>query len=410
MKRIKLLLALFIPFVNGIYAQKTAFIAPNSARQAESLVVSITGTNTNFLVGSNTMQFYYQGSPTNKVVSNNNYSTSNTQMVANLFVQASASIGAYTYKITNSFDGIINGSQNFYVMPDTGTASLLSIDPSEGMQGEQLQVLITGRNTHFSQASQTSQINFLYNGVLTTDVVAFPFGSNDDTHLQAFVMVNSNANFGDYTLRVTNLVDGQMDLPNGFKVGSGNSPTIVKLDPNIGHQNETLTVSVIGSRTQFSQASPTAAFFISGSPTTDIEIQGYQYINDSNVRMQVYISPGAQRGFYDFAYFDGVRVLQKTNSFEVTWPNAIEEKVKKVSSIKVYPNPTASSVHIESENNAIEKVEVYDGLGRLVQTELPEKPNEKVDFELGDINLPNQLVLLKIYTYKGIQFYKLFHQ
>jgi len=46
----------------------------------------------------------------------------------------------------------------------------------------------------------------------------------------------------------------------------------------------------------------------------------------------------------------------------------------------------------------------------LVQTELPEKPNEKLDFELGDINLPNQLVLLKIYTNKGIQFYKLFHQ
>lgn len=388
-----------------LFAQKTATLLPDHARKGEYLVVSVTGTNTNFSAGSNTLQFYYQGSPTSMLRSQFTSPTGSTQMAAGVFVQGSATTGAYTYKIFNAIDGTINGTQPFYVNPDTGTASIVSMVPATMAPGSNLSVVITGTNTHFSKGSNTTNIVFTKNGnpglVYNSSSYAI-----DDTHLQAYIHAYPTAATGWYDLHVSNAFDGTLNLTDALQVANGPIPAIVGLTPNIGHVAQNLTVNVIGTRTQFTQGSPTVLFMNQGSPTTDIQVQNINVVNDSSMDVSVSIAPFAQRGYYGIFYTNQVLILEKPDAFEVTWPIGLKEQSKE-QAMKVYPNPAKDEVQIEVANDKVQKVELMDLQGRVCQsTELP-LPAEKVSLQIDDFILPNAYYLLKVYTREGVFYSRL---
>lgn len=297
---LKVIIALLIFLPSLGFAQKSVTVTPATANRNQNLVVSITGTQTNFSVGSNTLNFFIQGSPTNMVSARQLTPLNDTLMGAAVFVQGSATLGAYTYQYQNPVDGLVNGSGNF-------------------------------------------------------------------------IVGNSNTN-----------------------------PEIVSMSPAIGHINQTLSVTVTGTRTQFTQGSATMQLIQMGSPTAFIQINGYTVVNDSNLLLNLQIDPNARRGMYDFYLLNRAHSLQKTNAFEVTWPIGLEEK-KIASEVKVYPNPAKEEITIEAKD--IVEVQILDMQGRSVQTESLPEPSDKTTLSIDAAILPKQHYILKVLQ-KNAVFYR----
>jgi hypothetical protein len=399
-------------FATGIYAQKSVDIIPASGAQGQSLSVSITGVKTSFGAGSNTLQFFKSGTSTNKIVVSNIAVISPTSILASLFIQGSATAGAYTYQVKNLIDGTVNGLNPFIVNPDTAAPKLVSITPNSITQGGYLPITVTGANTHFKQASSSMQIAFYFDSVRSTDLMINLSRINiiDDEHFNIDMGAAELAKLGKYDIEVINLRDGSMALLNSITVFESILPRIVSVSPNLGHLNQTLTVSITGTRTNFTNGSPTLRFFQNGSPTSHIQINSYSVKNDSLLDVNMFIKSTANRGFYSVVYNSGSLYAYKDNAFEIDWALAVEDVNELKNDVHVYPNPAHESLHIESKNALIEKAEIIDLQGRLVGTNTPEKPSNKIDFRIDDFLAPQQYLILKVYTNKGVVFQRVLIQ
>ncbi|OYU95385.1 MAG: hypothetical protein CFE21_09550 [Bacteroidetes bacterium B1(2017)] len=403
----KILNILFlISICNSLFAQKSIDILPNNGRQGEHLAVSITGIKTNFSSASNTLQFYKQGSPTNAItVDKLEYQTPNSQ-IAHLFIQGSATVGAYTYNIYTPADGIVNSINPFYVNLDTGTAKILSVAPNNIEPDAYINILITGTNTHFTQGG-----NFLI-AYFEKDnnpgmVYASKYKVIDDTHAIFTASTLPGGTMGSYDLRLESPIDGTLIFKNAITVSLGNMAKMVKVTPSIAHQNQKLTVSITGTRTKFTQGSPTIVFYNSATSTNDISVESIQIDNDSNFSLQIAISATCKRDLYDISFSNGIDFHRMKKSFEVTWPVGLSKISHAANDMKVYPNPTKGKITIETKEQNIEKVDVIDIQGRLVQTETPEKPHSEIQVSVSDFLLQNQYVLIRITTNKGVFYQKI---
>jgi len=408
MKKIYLILIACLICVFESIGQ-TATMNPNSARRLDQLTVTITGNGYAFTPGSNTLQFFRNGSPTTHIKVNNLLQDGPNQLRANLFVQSSATVGNYTYNVKNSFQSGSATNTNFFIVrPDTGKPRLVSMMPNVSQPGEVLRVLIIGENTHFLQASQTNMLQFFKNGTSTNDVYGDPDEIMSNNAMFALVYTSPQAALGSYNLELINPYE-TVELPDALTVaGTNQKPGIVSLTPAVGGLGETLSVTILGTRTKFTSGSPTVSFFRQGSPTAGMQINNYTQVNDSNLVVNLTIQPGVARGFYHVVYGNGLGdIYDKSNAFEVTWPVGLRQEQAKQASLKVYPNPAKSSVKISAEVDAIESVEILDLNGRLVQNDIPEKPAKELEVTFNEMLLPQQLYLLRIKTSQGYYFKKL---
>lgn len=166
MKNTFTILLLLLGLQSSNYAQ-TVSVQPNNGRKLDRLQVKITGINTNFTAGSNTLRFFTNGTSTNQLRVDGIQAISATEMDVNLFIQASATLGNYNYIVSNPMFGNASSTNFFVVRPDTGAARILSIKPNIVPLGvPNFRVLLTAENTHFLQASNT-QISFFKNGSST---------------------------------------------------------------------------------------------------------------------------------------------------------------------------------------------------------------------------------------------------
>ena len=308
MNKSTILLGIILLFAQSIYAQKSVTITPESGFQGQNLSVSITGIKTNFGAGSNTLEFFIKGTSTNEIEVSNIAVLSQTTILANLFIQGSATIGFYSYKLNNPIDGTVDGLMQFLVKPN----------PS--------------------------------------------------------------------------------------------SPKLVSVNPNLGHQNQTLKVSITGARTNFTKGSPTVSFFQNGSPTSEIQINSYSLKNDSLLDVNLFIKNTANRGLYTVVFNNNFDYIYKDEAFEITWPLAVEETEDLKSEVSIYPNPVSDELHIESKTALIEKAEIIDLQGRLVQTETPELPTNKIEIKIAVFLVPQQYLIVKIHTNKGVLFQRILIQ
>jgi hypothetical protein len=212
-------------------------ISPSTANKGQTLNVTITGTNTHFTTGSNTVLFR-QGTSTTAIKVNSTTALSATQLRANISVLASAATGVYNLFVSNLADGIMNLASAFTVNTATsGSPSLVSVSPSSANAGDQLTVTITGTNTSF-----TSPTSFLSFGFLqgTSTMLGTHVAATSATTFNGDVSVPADA-AGVYSLNVISLTDGLLTLPNAFTVfpatGTKNlmPGEIAKIYPNPVH-------------------------------------------------------------------------------------------------------------------------------------------------------------------------------
>jgi hypothetical protein len=101
--------------VNGA-APSLISITPNTAIQGQQLKVTITGQNTNFSSGSNTLHFFSQGTESFDIVPNgNNSPLSNTIIQFDALVKGTAPLSVYSVGVENAMDGLVMLNNSFTI-------------------------------------------------------------------------------------------------------------------------------------------------------------------------------------------------------------------------------------------------------------------------------------------------------
>ncbi len=411
MKKILLIIAVFcVPFLLNAQS-KSVSISPNAGQRSQSLPVIITGINTHFNSGSNTVQFYRSGSPTTELNLTNKLVINDTIIGGLLMVSVNATLGSYNLKVINATDGAIISTNSFIVSIGGTTPVLSSINPDHGAQEDKLLVYISGLNTHFNQGSGTNQINFIQQGTATARIVA-EVNSRTSTNMSAWVWIASNAATGVYDLEVINAMDGSMILPKAFTVTTGTGPKLVSVSPGIGHLKETLDVLITGLNTKFTAASQTVLFFQQATTSLDIQVNSMYINNDTSMLANISISKFANRGFYNCMVrkdFDttGLHTLLLAGSFEVDFALGLPKQKITESGISVYPNPAQQQFTVSSSVEPIEQVELYDLQGRILLSHIPLTPDTEIEIKIDDCILTKQCYFLKIKTASGFAIRKL---
>jgi len=192
-----LLLVVFVAGCGGPVKPTLTSIAPSSGIQGAAVAVTLTGTN--FATGSSISL-----SGTGITVSNTTV-VSSTSITATFTIAASAPTGAQNVSVTSRSK--ISGSQAFTV--NSGAATLASVSPSSGAEGQAVIVTLTG--TLFS-AGSTIALSGTGVTVSNTTVVSgtsitatFTIALNAPTGAQNVTVTNSIGASGPQTFTVTAL-------------------------------------------------------------------------------------------------------------------------------------------------------------------------------------------------------------
>ena len=173
---------------------------------------------------------------------------------------------------------------------------LVSISPSSASNGQTLNVSITGSNTHFTQGSGTTSVDFSFNQgsptVVNSTIIL------NDTAINANITVPPNTYTGDYNVFVNNSIDGQQSLYHGFHVNGIPPPSLVSINPSSANNGQTLNVTITGTNTHFSQSATSVSFsFNQGSPTTIVN--STTILNDSSIDANITVPAFTYTGDYN---------------------------------------------------------------------------------------------------------------
>lgn len=311
MKKILFYFLIFICTTNKyINGQQLQSIVPNTGSQGQTLTVSITGANTSFSQASNTVWFS-QGSSTIIYATNNNV-ISNTLINSTFSIPNNALLGYYNVNVYNQTNGLMSINNWFQITSNTNNPIITNVNPNSAQQGQLLPVTITGQNTNFLQATNTTA--WFEQGSST---VIYPLNiiTNSNTQITIFMQIPANQPTGLYTTKVYNSVDGNMQLPNSFNVTyNANPPQLVSVSPSTTTQGAVLDVIISGQNTHFNQGTGTITWFQQGSSTVSIYPFNQYSVNDNVHFAQYSIPQTAQTGMYSTYTYNAIDGLLFLNA------------------------------------------------------------------------------------------------
>jgi uncharacterized protein (TIGR02145 family) len=199
---------------------------------------------------------------------------------------------------------IISISFNSFVFADSGNKGhnekddplVNLINPESGHPGQTLTVTISGQNTHFTQGT-----NMVWFEQGTSTIQAYNIYSVNDTILDATFSLPFSP-LGYYDVNCYNSYDGLLQpLENGFLL---EFPIINSINPESGYNGQTLTVTISGQNTHFTQGT-NMIWFNQGSST--IQAYNVNSVNDT-ILDATFNLPYSPLGYYDVNgsnYYDG---------------------------------------------------------------------------------------------------------
>ena len=259
-------------------------VLPGQGNQGQTLDVTITGSNldtaTSVSLGSGVSVNSFQAD-------------SSSQITANITVGGAASAGPRDISVTNP-DGT-DTLEGAFTIP---SASIASVSPSTGKQGQALNVDILGANL-----GRTTSVAFGDGITVNGFVVQTP------ERLSAGITISVSASIGTRDV-VVNTADGSALLPGGFSV-TVHDPAIASVSPSSGKQGEVLDVAIAGVNLD----GTTGVSFGDG-----ITVNGFAEQSAESVVASITIGVSASLGMRDIAVstVDGTAVLP--NAFSVTAP------------------------------------------------------------------------------------------
>jgi len=284
---------LFLFATSSISAQILTSVVPDLATQCQKLTITVTGENTNFYQGTSFIslfqQSYFIGSTNNTVISS-------TQIEGVFYFNPDQPTGSYDVSVNSGALGDIILLDGFTLNPPAFLPQLIVLSPDTAYKGESVVITITGENTHFGINGINSLAWFTSTngGYLNATSVT----ATDSLHLVANLAVNTFTPTGIYTLHVSNLLDGELELSNVLVVvENGQNPEIVSVDPNSAHQGEGLSITVTGTETTFLQGSSMLRLYNSNSGL--LLPVNHDVVNDTVLTGYFEFSNDNDTGYYD---------------------------------------------------------------------------------------------------------------
>ncbi len=277
-------------------------VSPSVAAQGQSLPVTLTASGTHFL------QDATQVSISGGVIVGNVQVTSPTTAIAQLAVAQSATVGVQSVTVSTGGEIATLGSA-FTV---TGaTPALLSVTPSTAIQGQTLNVVITGNSfTNFNQSNILA--NFGGNIVVNSLTV------NSPHVVTANITVSQNANVGGVA---ANLVSGPAgattEFPFSFTV-TPSSAQIISVTPNSVPQGGQVTLAVVGLNTNWVQGTTKSAFY--PSPFENIQVNKVTIVDATHANLDISVSTDTSVGTFAFYMATGGQIVNANISVYAQTP------------------------------------------------------------------------------------------
>jgi hypothetical protein len=268
-------------------------IAPRIGQQGASLVVTITGSHTNFGAGSS-VSF----GPGITVTSIN--AGSATSLTATINIASGAAVGPRDVTVTTNAIPVTKVA-GFSVTP--GTPKILSVAPPSAPQGQTISLTIIGENAGFALSSSVS----LGSGITVNSVTA-----NTADNLTTNVTVAPNATPGVRDVVVT--TNGSPVTGSGlFTVIEAPPQQIISVNPPTGEQGKTVVVTIAGANTNFTSSS--TASFGQGVTVNSVVANG-----TFSITANITIAPNALLGARDVTVTTDGSSVTGANLFTIVEP------------------------------------------------------------------------------------------
>jgi hypothetical protein len=282
----------------------TCTSSPVVVPQGFSGALCLTATGTHFLQNATLVSL------TGGILSPEVTVTSPTTAIVNVAVPAGAAIGLQN--ATVSTGGEI-ASLNNAVTVTGSTPSLVGVAPSSGVQGQTLNVVITGNAyTTFPVGGPythpaTDPIVADFTGEITVNSITVSSANSATVN----ITISPNANVGSITakLTVSNGTGGATIFPFSFAVTASNA-SITSVSPTCIPQGGQVTLSVIGVNTLWVQGTTTAAFY--PVPYENINVPEVTINSSTSASLAVAVSTDTEPGTYGFYMATGGQVVSST--------------------------------------------------------------------------------------------------
>ncbi|MGA3371748.1 MAG: Ig-like domain-containing protein [Terracidiphilus sp.] len=270
--------------------------------QGFSGAVCLTATGTHFLLNAT------QVSITGGIIVGDVQVTSPTTAVAQVAVQASATIGLQN--VTVSTGGEIATLNNSFTVTGA-TPYLISVAPSSGQQGQTLDVILTGNAyTTFAPGVYTPPFNGPINADFTGEITVNKITVSSASSVDVNITISPNANVGGITATLTQNPNGGATLFQfGFSV-TPSSAAITSVTPSCVPQGGQLTLTVVGSNTLWVQGTTTAAFYPVPVPAPSFD--EITIVSQTNASLAVAVPTNTPPGAYGFYLATGGQVVSAT--------------------------------------------------------------------------------------------------
>lgn len=303
-------------FVIGNAATLTT-VTPNTAAVGQTLDVTITGSNTHFLTNTNQVTFS-MGTGTINV--NSVTAVNNTTLTANVTVAPNTYSGYAQIFVSNAQDGTMELINELSITGGLIPAHIVSINPGAANEGQTFNLLIAASGSNFTQTTNTVEVGTGY-GFVVNSVDAL-----NDSLLLAGVTVPTGIYTGLYNVSVSNSWNGTMQAP--YLVVYAQDPpgsSSMTVSPNSASAGQTLTVTITGTNTLFTQASATSSsVFLSSLQTTEVIQGSFTIIDDATITAVFTIPENHTTEDMDFhVNMTSQANLVNYHSFHITGPDPL---------------------------------------------------------------------------------------
>lgn len=292
------LVAFLLLILFGANGQMLTGVDPDEGMQGEILELTISGQNTNFMQATSVSVNLMQGSST-LIFPEQISIASNQTLYATFGLSFTYDPGFYDMRVINEIDGQMVLGNAFQITNNPQQPQLVGIDPDTGIQGEELDVMISGQFTHF-QASSTTVA--LQQGAFTI----FPESqqSLSNTEITANFVFDISNPAGLYDLITFNQIDGELMLNNSFTLFPEDAPTLTGIDPPTGQAGDMYGFDIYGENTHFEVASAIEGYLENaGGHFIDLDFTIW-----SNVHLEgiIVIPYSAPTGNYDLHVWNNI--------------------------------------------------------------------------------------------------------
>jgi hypothetical protein len=263
-----------------------------------ALAVTVLDSGSNPVSGANVV-FTAPGSGASGTFSNSMNTitvATNASGVASAPFTANSTAGG-PYSVT----AVLGGLQASFALTNT-VATISSVSPNSGNLGQTLTILVTGSATHFVNGTTTA---FFGTGITINSVSV-----TSSTTANVNITIAPTTTLG---LRTVTMTTGAevATLTNGFTVNQG-SATLVSATPNSGAQGASVSVAIVGSNTNFSQATTTASF------GPNIGINSIVVTDLTHATVNITIAAGATVQSQTITMTTGGEIATLVNGFSIT--------------------------------------------------------------------------------------------